>query len=106
MSEGVITLSGPIQHKRGTSAALEVSDYIPAAGELVIATDTGEMKCGDGEHCWNELGYVMRGVIESLVTRVVDLEEQIAADAEVEAMLDAVFAGETAPQDDDPNNNN
>ena len=47
-NEGIMTLSGPIQHKRGTSAALAASNYVPAAGEIVIATDTGEMRSGDG----------------------------------------------------------
>ena len=54
-TEGVITISGPIQHKRGTSAALAASEYVPAAGEIVIATDTGEMRAGDGLHTWRDL---------------------------------------------------
>ena len=54
-SEGVMTITGPIQHKRGTSAALAASNYVPAAGELVIATDTGEMRSGDGVNTWSNL---------------------------------------------------
>ena len=54
-SEGVMTLSGPIQHKRGTTAALTASNYVPAAGEIVIATDTGEMRSGDGVNTWTNL---------------------------------------------------
>lgn len=54
-SEGIMTLSGPIQHKRGTSAALAASNYVPAAGEIVIATDTGEMRSGDGVNTWSNL---------------------------------------------------
>ena len=46
---------GVIQHKRGTSAALGASNYVPAAGEIVVATDTGEMKAGDGVKTWAQL---------------------------------------------------
>ena len=55
INEGVMTITGPIQHRRGTSTVLAVSDYIPAAGEIIVATDTGEMKAGDGTHTWAEL---------------------------------------------------
>ena len=54
-SEGIMTITGPIQHKRGTNAALEASDYVPAAGEIIIATDTGRIKAGDGTHTWSNL---------------------------------------------------
>ena len=55
ITEGVMVIDGPIQHKRGTSSVLAESDYVPAAGEIVVATDTGEMKAGDGVHTWSEL---------------------------------------------------
>ena len=55
ITEGIMILNGPVQHKRGTKAALETSDYIAAAGEIVVAIDTGEMKAGDGIHTWSEL---------------------------------------------------
>ena len=54
-NEGNMVITGPIQHKRGTSAALAASSYVPAAGEIVVATDTGEMKAGDGTHTWSAL---------------------------------------------------
>ena len=54
-TEGVFTITSPIQHRRGTTEALEASDYIPAAGEIVIATDTGLIKAGDGVHTWRDL---------------------------------------------------
>ena len=54
-NETIMTLSGPIQHKRGTAAALAASNYVPAAGEIVIATDTGEMRSGDGTNTWSNL---------------------------------------------------
>lgn len=55
ITEGVMVLTSPIQHKRGTSAVLETSGYVPAAGEIVIATDTGEMRAGDGINTWANL---------------------------------------------------
>ena len=54
-NSNVMSISGPIQHKRGTAAALAASDYVPAAGEIVVATDTGFIKVGDGVHTWSEL---------------------------------------------------
>lgn len=54
-NEGVMIIEGPVQNKRGTTEALLASSYIPAAGEIVIATDTGEIKGGDGIHTWSEL---------------------------------------------------
>ena len=55
IQEGIMVLSAPIQHKRGTSAVLAASGYVPAAGEIVVATDTGEMRCGDGVNTWANL---------------------------------------------------
>ena len=54
-NKGVMGISGAIQHKRGTEVALTASDYVLAAGEIVVATDTGRMKAGDGIHTWSEL---------------------------------------------------
>ena len=54
-NENVMSISGPIQHRRGLSATLGASDYVPAAGEVLVATDTGEMKAGDGVHTWAQL---------------------------------------------------
>ena len=54
-SEGIMSFSGAIQHKRGTSTALAASGYVPAAGEIIIATDTGEIRAGDGVNTWANL---------------------------------------------------
>ena len=51
-----------IKYKRGTSAALEASTYVPAAGEIVIATDTVTIKVGDGEHTWANLPLPIGGM--------------------------------------------
>ena len=55
ISGTTMTITGPIQIKRGTQAALEASSYIPAAGELVGAKDTGLLKMGDGVSTWELL---------------------------------------------------
>ena len=54
-NKGVLAVTSPIQHKRGTSAMLEASNYVPAAGELVLATDTGEIRGGNGIDVWRDL---------------------------------------------------
>ena len=55
IQEGIMVLSAPIQHKRGTSAVLATSGYVPAAGEIIVATDTGEMRSSDGVNTWANL---------------------------------------------------
>ena len=52
---GVLQLTGPVQVKRGTSAVLATADYVPAAGEIIAAVDTGEVRIGDGTHTWAQL---------------------------------------------------
>ena len=54
-NNNIMSFSGSIQHKRGTKTALDASNYVPAAGEIIIATDTGEIKAGDGVHTWSQL---------------------------------------------------
>ena len=54
-NEHVLTISGAVQHKRATAAVLAASDYVPKAGEIIGATDTGEMKFGDGVKTWAQL---------------------------------------------------
>ena len=53
--DNIITFSGAIQHRRGSADTLSVSDYVPLAGELLVATDTGDIRVGDGVHSWAEL---------------------------------------------------
>ena len=52
---GVMSMSRVIQLKMGTAAALTASDYVPAAGELVGAIYTGELRIGDGIHTLGKL---------------------------------------------------
>ena len=47
-----------IQLRRGTSSALSAVNEVPLAGEIVLETDTGKMKIGDGVTNYNDLGYI------------------------------------------------
>lgn len=42
----------------GARAALESRNEVPLARELVVETDTGKMKLGDGTTHYNDLGYI------------------------------------------------
>ena len=103
-----------IQNKRALSSVWRSKNPILLSGELGIETDTKLLKVGDGVHSWNELDYVMEGLIESLVIRIQDLEEQAielymaienagetAEDDDIEEMLDAVFSGSTGLPEDE-----
>ncbi len=57
INNGILELTGTIQHKRGTSAAWATTSYVPKAGELAIATDTGKIKVGNGTDNYNDLPY-------------------------------------------------
>ena len=72
-----LTITGPIQIKRGTQAALEASTYVPAAGELVGAKDTGLVKMGDGVKKWSELPsydgtVIVNGLTETVAGKALD----------------------------------
>lgn len=53
--DNILVFNGAIQHKRGSKQALEASDYVPRSGELLVATDTGDIRVGDGLHSWRDL---------------------------------------------------
>lgn len=44
-----------MQQRRATAAVWNTSDYVLAAGELGVTTDTGIIKIGDGVNGWNAL---------------------------------------------------
>lgn len=44
-----------MQQRRATAAVWTTSDYVLAAGELGVTTDTGILKIGDGSNTWSEL---------------------------------------------------
>ena len=111
VNANVLTISGAVQHKRATAAVLAASDYVPAAGEIIGATDTGEMKFGDGTKTWSELpafdgtqivdGYDSTSVTaglsaakgKDLNTRLSNLEE-----------ITSIDCGEITAQSTDPEN--
>lgn len=117
IQDGILNLTSPIQHKRGTTAALEQSNYIPAAGEIIIATDTGLIKAGDGIHTWNELHSSTHDT-SALESRIAALEsilsqsglttddstQPVEDDSNIDDTLDEIFAGtysESGTSDDD-----
>jgi len=48
----------PPQQPRGTAAALAASNLVIPDGVIVVETDTGRLKIGDGSTAWNSLRYV------------------------------------------------
>ena len=57
------TLYRRIQFRRGTSEALAAANEVLLAGELVVETDTGKYKFGDGSTAWNDLNYAVGEVV-------------------------------------------
>ena len=57
-SSEVILIRGVFQMRGGTSDNLRAVNPIPVNRELMIETDTGRVKAGDGIHTWTELPYV------------------------------------------------
>lgn len=53
------------KQRRGTSAALSAANETPAAGQIVIETDTNRLKVGDGVTPWNSLGYINNDIVIS-----------------------------------------
>lgn len=50
-----MALGTQMQQRRATAADWATSNYILAAGELGVTTDTGILKIGDGVNGWNDL---------------------------------------------------
>ena len=114
-NRNVMTITGPIQHRRGTSAALEASTYIPAAGEIVIATDTGEIRSGDGINTWSNLpSYDGTELADNLTTadtgKALDATQgkilndrinDVAGRVEIVEDFDSIDCGEIAPANGD-----
>ena len=96
-TDGVFTITSSIQHRRGTTETLESSDYIPAAGEIIIATDTGLIKAGDGVHTWADLpaGNQISSELESRIANI----ERILREVNL-------YSESAEPDDTDSNNIN
>lgn len=57
-----LLIDGPrYQHRRGTAASLASTNPTPAAGEIVVETDTNKVKIGDGTSNYNTLAYLTTG---------------------------------------------
>ena len=57
VDNGILKPSGVIQLRGGTKQVLHEVNPLLASREIVIETDTGRLKAGDGIHRWNELPY-------------------------------------------------
>ena len=91
INNNVMNISGPILHKRGTEAALNASNYIPAAGEIIIATDTGRIKAGDGVNTWANLAaYDETTINNNLTTQVAGTALDAAQGYVLNGRLEAV----------------
>ncbi|MBR0251725.1 MAG: BspA family leucine-rich repeat surface protein, partial [Synergistaceae bacterium] len=53
-----IQLSGALQFKGGTHNELATVNPFLASREIMVESDTGKIKVGDGIHYWNDLKYV------------------------------------------------
>ena len=116
-TDGVFTITSPIQHRRGTTETLESSDYIPAAGEIIIATDTGLIKAGDGVHTWADLpaGNQISSELENRISNIerilrdVNLYSESAEhddtdEDNINEIFDDIFSGNTSSEPTENNN--
>lgn len=63
ITDNTLTLDGILQLRGGTKLALTQKNPLLGRREVMIETDTGRMKTGDGVHRWLELPYI--GVSEA-----------------------------------------
>lgn len=111
INNNVMNINGPLLHKRGTTAALEASDYVPAPGEIIIATDNGRIKAGDGIHTWGELpAYDETTINNNLTTQVagtaLDAAQGYALNGRLEAVesITSIDCGEITLEAEPDNN--
>ena len=90
---GVMSLNGHIINKHGTLAILESSNYVPSAGELIAATDTGQIRVGDGVHTWSNLPDKNITEITSAKSRITALETDNTSSKSRISTLEGVNAG-------------
>ncbi len=73
-----------MQCRRGTAEELAAVNEVPLEGELVVETDTGKVKAGDGVSAYNALEYVGRhGLGEETLTFVLDDEDETRVEKKV-----------------------
>lgn len=59
IQNGVLNLDGAIQLRGGTYENLAAANPLLAAREIMVETDTGKLKVGDGVNNWNDLEYAV-----------------------------------------------
>lgn len=52
-----------IQLRRGTASQWSSANPVLLSGEIVVETDTGKFKIGDGSTAYNSLSYVFYGPV-------------------------------------------
>ncbi len=73
-----------MQCRRGTASELAAVNEVPLEGELVVETDTGKVKAGDGVKKYNSLEYVGRhGLGEETLTFVLNDENETRVEKKV-----------------------
>lgn len=106
------------QQRRGTAAEWNTSDYILAAGELGVTTDTGIIKLGDGVNGWTDLdpafgssylpilgkaadSDLLDGISSSGFVQVTDVTTAATADKVVKRLNDGRAKAATGTASDD-----
>ncbi len=64
IDNGSLQMSGSLQHRRAFAEEWEASMYVPAAGEICVATDTGETRIGNGVDTWSNLPNPFKVIVE------------------------------------------
>lgn len=57
VDNNILTSILVIQHRGGSKSALQQANPLLDRREIVVETDTGKLKIGDGLHYWNDLPY-------------------------------------------------
>lgn len=107
-----------MQQRRATEAVWTTSDYVLAAGELGVTTDTGIIKVGNGTSPWTELDIafgseylpilgtaanseLLEGISASSFVKVVDTSTAATADKVALRLNDGRLKAATATASDD-----
>lgn len=110
-----------MQQRRATEAVWTTSDYVLAAGELGITTDTGIIKIGNGTSPWSELGIafeseylpllgtaanseLLEGIGSASFVKVIDTTTAATADKVIRRLNDGRAKAATATASDDLTN--
>ncbi len=107
-----------MQQRRATEAVWTTADYVLAAGELGVTTDTGIIKVGNGTSPWSELDIafgseylpilgtaansdLLEGISSSGFVKVVDTDTAATADKVAKRLSDGRLKAATATAADD-----